>query len=105
MRSINKKEINILLTPQQHSMIARLKETGINMSSLSRLAIRKFGGSELPEINVGPKSRRVVLYLEVEDIEKLEKIAAKEAITKSEVLRRLLSKYLSENEEALNRLF
>jgi len=105
MRQLNKKEVNILLTPHQHSLIARLKETGINMSSLSRLAIRKFGNSELTEPDDGPKSRRVVLYLEMEDIEQLELIAARENNRKSEVLRRLLAKYLSENEDALNRLF
>lgn len=75
------------------------------MSSLSRLAIRKFGKTELTETDDGPKSRRVVLYLEMDDIEKLETIATKEKTTKSEVLRRLLAKYLSENEDALNRLF
>ncbi len=106
MRNINKKEINILLTPQQHSLIARLKETGLNMSSLSRLAIRKFGAAVLEEkIDDGTKSKRVVIYLEADDIIKLESIAARESISKSEALRRLLATYLFVNEDALNRLF
>lgn len=106
MRNINKKEINILLTPQQHSLIARLKETGLNMSSLSRLALRKYGASTLEgKIDDGAKSKRVVIYLEGGDIDTLETIAAREGITKSEALRRLLATYLSVNEDALNRLF
>ena len=106
MRNINKKEINILLTPRQHSVIAKLKETGINMSSLSRLAIRKFGASDLREdTGDGAKSKRVVIYLEGDDIDTLDTIAAREGITKSETLRRLLAAYLSVNEQALNQLF
>jgi len=106
MRNINKKEINVLLTPRQHSIIAKLKETGINMSSLSRLAIRKFGEFSLQQDDGdGAKSKRVVLYLEGEDVDKLEVIAAREGITKSETLRRLLAIYLSVNEQALNQLF
>jgi hypothetical protein len=106
MRNINKSELNILLTPRQHSLIAQLKETGVNMSSLSRLAIRKFGDSSLEEMgDDGAKSKRVVIYLEADDIEKLELIAARKSITKSEALRRLLSTYLNVNQEALNQLF
>lgn len=106
MRNINKKEINILLTPQQHSLIARLKQTGVNMSSLSRLAIRKFGEAGLEgKMDDGAKTKRVVIYLEGEDIVTLEAIAARESLTKSEVLRRLLAMYLSVNEGALNQLF
>ncbi len=106
MRNINKKEINILLIPLQHSVIAKLKETGINMSSLSRLAVRKFGDSSLDEeFSEGVKSKRVVIYLEGEDIDQLVIIAAREGITKSETLRRLLAKYLTVNEIALNQLF
>ena len=76
------------------------------MSSLSRLAIRKFGDSSLDEeFSEGVKSKRVVIYLEGEDIEKLGIIAAREGITKSETLRRLLTKYLTVNEQALNQLF
>lgn len=106
MRNINKKEINILLTPRQHSIIAKLKETGINMSSLSRLAIRKFGEASLEEkFSDGAKSKRVVIYLDSEDIDKLETIATRESITKSESLRRLLAIYLEVNEDALNQLF
>ena len=106
MRNINKKEINILLTSQQHSLIAKLKETGVNMSSLSRLAIRKFGDTDFEENqDDGAKSKRVVIYLEAEDVERLETIAARKAISKSDALRRLLTRYLSANREALNQLF
>jgi hypothetical protein len=106
MRNINKKEINILLTHQQHSLIARLRETGINMSSLSRLAVRKFGTSPLDSTtDDGAKTKRVVIYLEGDDIDRLETIAARECITKSEALRRLLAMYLEVNEDALDRLF
>lgn len=105
MRNIIKKEINILLTARQHSMITRLRETGVNMSSISRLAIRKFGDSSLEQVDDGAKSKRVVIYLEAQDCESLETISAREGLTRSEALRRLIAKYLSENEDALNRLF
>lgn len=76
------------------------------MSSISRLAIRKFGDSSLTENpDDGAKSKRVVIYLEAEDSEKLEHIAARHGISKSEALRRLLATYLSINESALNQLF
>lgn len=105
MRNITKKEINILLTSRQHSMITRLKETGVNMSSISRLAIRKFGDSYLEHTDDGAKTKRVVIYLEAQDCESLETISAREGLTRSEALRRLIAKYLLENEDALNRLF
>lgn len=106
MRNIKKKEINILLPPHQHSQILRLKETGINMSSLARLAIRKFGHAELTESpDDGAKSKRAVIYMEEEDIKNLESIAAHHSLSKSETLRRLLATYLSVNENALNQLF
>lgn len=76
------------------------------MSSISRLAVRKFGDSSLTESpDDGAKSKRVVIYLEADDIEKLELIAARHGISKSEALRRLLATYLSINESALNQLF
>ncbi len=106
MRNISKKEINILLTPQQHGLIAKLKETGVNMSSLSRLAIRKFGKTDFEEsTDDSAKTKRVVIYLEAEDIESLETIAARKGISKSEALRRLLATYLSVNQDALKQLF
>ena len=106
MRKITKKEINILLTARQHALIARLRETGINMSSLARLALRKFGDAPLAAtVDDAPKTKRVVLYLEEVDLECLEAIALREGESKSEVLRALLGRYLTENEDALNRLF
>lgn len=105
MRNIIKKEINILLTPQQHALIARLKETGLNMSSLSRLAIKKFGDACIDTPDDGAKTKRAVIYLEAEDIEKLEEISASKGISKSETLRRLLATYLSVNQSALDQLF
>lgn len=86
--------------------MARLKETGLNMSSISRLAVRKFGDAPLTENpDDAAKSKRVVIYLEADDIEKLEQIAARHGISKSEALRRLLATYLTVNEAALNQLF
>jgi hypothetical protein len=106
MRNIKKREINVLLSPQQHSLIAKLKETGVNMSSLSRLAIRKFGATDLEERpDDGAKTKRVVIYLEAEDIESLETISTRKGISKSDALRRLLSTYLTVNQAALNQLF
>lgn len=106
MRQILKKEINILLTSRQHGMIARLKETGINMSSLARLAIRKFGDQPLEEVtDSGGKDKRVVIYLEQTDLDKLDVVAQREGMSRSVVLRTLLARYLDENEDALNRLF
>jgi len=107
MRKINKEELNIYLTVEQHSLMGQLRETGVNMSSLARLAIRKFGNEsliDLPEQD-SPKSKRVNLYLDPEDMENLEKIATREGVKRSEVLRRLLAKYLLVNREALKSLF
>lgn len=95
-----------MLTAQQHSLMSRLKETGVNMSSISRLAIRKFGDSVINKSrDDGAKSKRVVIYLEAEDNEKLDHIASCQGISKSEALRRLLTTYLTVNEAALNQLF
>lgn len=105
MRNITKKEINILLTSRQHAMLAKLRETGVNMSSISRLAIRKFGDVELPAEDDGAKDKRVVIYLEDEDLQRLKAIAGCRHLKPSETMRRLIAKYLMENEDALNRLF
>ena len=106
MRNIKKKEINILLTLPQHSLIAKLKESGLNMSSLSRLAIRKFGSANLEAYtDSGSKTKRVVIYLEEDDIQSLESISTKNDLSKSETLRRLLATYLSVNEKVLDQLF
>lgn len=105
MRNIKKKEINILLTPRQHAQIARLRETGINMSSLARIALRKYADRTIVNDDSSAKTRRAVLYLEDADLLMLDVIAAREGLSKSEVLRCLLAMYLSENEDALNRLF
>lgn len=106
MRNITKKEINILLTSPQHSLIAKLKETGLNMSSISRLAIRKFSSADLEAYtDSGAKTKRVVIYLEEDDIQTLEFISTKNGLSRSETLRRLLATYLSVNEKALDQLF
>lgn len=107
MRKINKEELNIYLTQELHELMKQLRETGVNMSSLARLAIRKFGNEsliDLPELD-SPKSKRVNLYLDPEDMRSLESIATREGVKRSEVLRRILAKYLLINRDALKSLF
>jgi hypothetical protein len=107
MRKINKEELNIYLTQEQHELMGQLRETGVTMSSLARLAIRKFGNmslNDLPELDA-PKSKRVNLYLDTEDMRNLDDIAAREGVKRSEILRRLLAEYLQVNREALKSLF
>jgi hypothetical protein len=104
MRKINKSEINTYITESQHDLISKLKETGINMSSLSRLAIRRYGPNPIETIEDDGKKIRVNLYLETKDLKDLQDIALREGIKSSEVLRYLLSKYLRVNEGALKQL-
>jgi allophanate hydrolase subunit 1 len=104
MRNIKKSEINTYITEAQRDLISKLKETGINMSSLSRLAIRKYGADSIETIEDTGKKIRVNLYLEPEDLKNLQKIAQREGIKSSEVLRHLISKYLRLNENALMQL-
>jgi hypothetical protein len=105
IRKIKKDEINIRLTTPQHALIARLKETGLNMSSISRLAIRKFGDAELMEGDDYAKDKRVVIYMEKDDLEKLHAVADKKKLSPSETLRRLIGTYLEVNKDILNHLF
>ena len=102
---IKKDEINVRLTTPQHTLIARLKETGLNMSSISRLAIRKYGDAELMEGDDNAKDKRVVIYIEKDDLEKLREIADKRKLSSSETLRRLIGTYLEVNRDILNNLF
>lgn len=104
MRKINKSEINTYITEAQRDLISNLKETGINMSSISRLAIRKYGADPIEAIEDTGKKIRVNLYLESEDLKNLQDIAQREGIKSSEVVRHLLSKYLRINEHALKQL-
>ena len=103
-RKIIKNEINVRLSTPQHALIARLKETGLNMSSISRLAIRKFGDAELQEGDDNAKDKRVVIYLDKEDLEKLHTVADKKKLSPSETLRRLIGTYLDVNKDILNNL-
>jgi hypothetical protein len=107
MRNVKREELNIYLTQEQHELMGQLRETGVNMSSLARLAIRKFGQNslnDLPEQD-SPKSKRVNLYLDPEDMKSLDEIAVREGVKRSDILRRLLAKYLMVNQEALKSLF
>jgi hypothetical protein len=74
------------------------------MSSLSRLAIRKFGAAPIERIEESGKKIRVNIYLEAKDLENLQEIAQRDGMTSSEVLRHLISKYLRINENALKQL-
>jgi hypothetical protein len=98
-------ELNIYLTANQHAQIARMRETGINMSAIARLAIKKFGVSALAPEDDAPKSKRVVLYLGAEDVTALATLSAREGVSRSNVLRRLIATYLGVNAEAIESLF
>jgi hypothetical protein len=98
-------ELNIYLTEQQYAQIARLRETGLNMSSLARLAIRKFAADTLVAPSDSSKSKRVLIYLDLADAQTLENVAAREGVSRSEALRQLLAKYLTVNSRAIDSLF
>ncbi len=105
MRNIKKSEINTYITEKQRDFIACLKDTGINMSSIARLAIRKYSaGKPIERIEDTGKKIRVNLYLESSDLTSLQEIAQREALSSSEVLRHLISKYLRLHEKALKQL-
>ena len=105
MRNINKSEINTYITEYQRDFIASLKDTGINMSSIARLAIRKYGSDKpMERIEDTGKKIRVNLYLESTDLKNLQEIGLREGITSSEVLRHLISKYLRIHEKILKQL-
>jgi len=74
------------------------------MSSLSRLAIRKYGAGPLEKTEDTGRKVRVNLYLEAEDLFNLQAIAQREGIKSSEALRHLISMYLRQNESALKQL-
>jgi hypothetical protein len=98
-------ELNIYLTQRQHAQIARMRQTGINMSAIARLAIKKFGRFPLEPEDDSAKAKRVVLYLGAEDAEALATLSTREGGSRSSVLRRLIAAYLRVNADAIESLF
>ncbi len=105
MRKITKSEINVYISENQHMFVSQLRETGINLSSISRMAIRMFRKSAL-ESDEGASSKkiRVTIYLENHDRDVLEAISLREHVSASEALRCLISMFLKAKETALRQL-
>jgi Zn-dependent peptidase ImmA (M78 family) len=100
-----KVNLNIYLTAGQHAQMARMRATGINMSAIARLAIKKFASCTLEPDDDTPKAKRVVLYISADDAETLSTLSAREGVSRSSVLRRLISIYLRANAAAIKSLF
>jgi hypothetical protein len=74
------------------------------MSSIARLAIRKYGANPIEKGEDTGKKVRVNLYLEEGDLKNLQEIAQREGIKNSEILRHVISKYLRMHKNALMQL-
>jgi antitoxin component of RelBE/YafQ-DinJ toxin-antitoxin module len=102
----NRVEINIYLTKSQHNRAKELRKLGINVSALVRIALSKYHNDDLiQEQSKNLKLTRVQLYLDRESAELLDDIASRVKLTRSDILRRLLTKYLDEHEKIIMQLF
>lgn len=98
-------DFNLYITVDQFNLISRLKKTGINMSSLCRLAIRKCSHMPLDPEDESPCLKRVAIYLASEDAVVLQRLSDQLDEPRSQVLRRLLTTYLRINTAAIESLF
>lgn len=101
----NQVELNLYISSNQHYQIGRLRETGINLSSLARLAIRKCAHIALDLEDETAKNKRIQVYLGHEDAAVLQHIADELGCSRAMAMRRLLSTYLRINAVALESLF
>jgi len=100
-------EINIYLSKSQHAELKNLRQLGLNMSSLSRIALKKYQCTSLdnestPDIG---GLKRVQLYLDERSSELVSSIAINHGINRSETLRRVLARYLRDHVELIRQLF
>lgn len=105
--SDKKIEINIYITKSQHAELKDLRQLGLNMSSLSRIALNKYQSTPLENESTPDTGglKRVQLYLDKSSSELVSCIAANHGINRSESLRRVLARYLREHGELIRQLF
>lgn len=105
MKIRESKSVNIHLTKDLHGQILSLRELGITLSSVARLAIKKYGSQPIADVDSTlVKAQRVILYLDLNNYDELGKIAAREGRSRADVLRCLMTRYLRENKKALESL-
>lgn len=98
-------EFNVYLSSDQYSQLTRLRETGMNLSSIARLAIRKCAeGSIDPEPETTSYPQRVLIYIHTDDAARLQELANRDGVSRAVILRRLLTTYFRINREALESL-
>lgn len=99
-------ELNVYLTESQHAQMQELRHLGINMSAVARVALNKYQNADLSQEvgQEGKKLKRVQIYLDSKANELLCEISGKQQQIRSEVLRRLLAKYLREHGALLKQL-
>lgn len=98
-------EFNVYLSADQYSRLTRLRETGMNLSSIARLAIRKCGDGPIdPEPEVTSYPKRILIYIHKKDAARLQELANREGVSRAVILRRLLTTYLRINAAAIESL-
>jgi len=98
-------EFNLHISTQQYSQLIRLRETGMNLSSIARLALRKCADGPIdPEPEASSYPQRILIYIHPGDAIRLQDLATREGTNRAAVLRRLISTYLRINAQAIESL-
>ena len=99
-------EFNFHITKNLSLQVARLQGAGLNLSAVARLAIRKCATLPLDEEDDTPRSRRILLYLHVDEAKLLDELAAQEGYrSRARTLRRLITTFLRIYAPEIDRLF
>jgi hypothetical protein len=100
-------EINFHVSNELFAKIHRLQESGLSLSAMARLAIRKCAKLPLEDQECpGALPKRLLLYLHADDARLLDELAAKEGErSRARTLRKLIHTYLLVNAEAIEALF
>lgn len=103
---MGKISINVYLPESLHSEIRLIAEIGISLSSIARLGLRKYRSENLAQwpMSLTGKLRRVILYLDQETEDVLNEIADREKLKRSEVLRRVMIKYVDDHKNIIKML-
>jgi len=103
--AVERVEFNVYLSADQYSRLTRLRETGMNLSSIARLAIRKCADGPIdPEPEATSYPQRVLIYIHPDDASRLKVLATREGVSRAVILRRLLTTYLRINADAIESL-
>lgn len=103
--AVDRIEFNLFITTGQYDQIARLRETGLNLSSLARLALRKLAQADLDPEDDSPRPKRAVVYLSPDDALTLQIIADRKGISRAMAIRQILTTYLRIHSVAIESLF